>query len=115
CRVNVGMVTHIHHQAMKSVSAHSGEQRIEGGATGLLRAGAEQCIANEQQVRLEGGGVRICGGLATRTSRIARCDETTCRLEPLLHETELESEQLLGVAPAILLPDGRQQLAIFRE
>src|SRR4051812_45005211 len=107
----LGVVAHVHHEPVKAVRAHCRVERIERRSAGLLRAGAQQKLTHEQQVFLEAADVWISSRLFSWTASVTRCDQPSRRLDARGHETELESQRLVGVALAILFPDDWQELA----
>ena len=109
-RVHVGVIAHVHHEAVKAVRAHAREQRIERRAARLLRARRERGTRARAADPLERRGVAIRRRLLRRPAGVARRDEPPRRLDARRHEAELEPQRLVGIALAVRLPHGRQQL-----
>ena len=111
-RMDVGVISNVHHETVESVRTHRRQQRIDRGATCLLRSGADQGFANQLQVILEGCDVRVRSRLLLWPTGIARCHQPASRIDARRHEGELESKRLVGVALSIRCPDRRQPLAV---
>ena len=110
--VHLGVISNVHEVAVETVRPYGRDERLDGHAAGLRRAGGHHTVAHELEVALELGDVGVRRRFVRYASRVARGGEPARGLDALGHEGEFETQRLVGVPVVIRLVDGREQGAV---
>jgi len=106
--VHLGVIAHVHEVAVEAVRPHGSDQRIYVRLARGCNPSLHQAVADELEVALELGDVRIRGGFVRHAPRVASGGEASRGLDTRGHEGELETQGLVGVAVLVGLVDRRQ-------
>ncbi len=110
--VGVGVLAHVQAVAVQPEQANLREQRLDDGAHGASGFGLRDRLGDQLHVADQITRVAVGPGHVLGLLGIARGDLTTGGFQPAHDERQFEAERLLGVATAVGLPNGRQELLV---